>query len=171
MYARSTPLTSPALPPSCAAQQNLQAILDNEEVRAFAENPTVAIEDQLEAMAAVAEEQKYSEVTNSLVQTVTEGGRLGKLSSIIDVYGELMSAQRGEVAATITSAAELTKAQKTKLEKALTARVGAGKAITITHVIDESIGGGLMVELGDEFADLSTASSLDELSAELLTTE
>ena len=130
-------------------------------MRSFAENPTVATEDKLEAMAAVAEEQKYSEVTRSLVETVTEGGRLGKLSSIIDVYGELMSAQRGEVTATVTSAADLTKGQKTSLEKAVKARA-AGKAITVTYVVDESILGGLMVELGDEFADLSVASSLDE---------
>jgi len=139
-------------------------------VRSFAENPTVATEDKLEAMAAVAEEQKYSEVTRSLVETVTEGGRLGKLSSIIDVYGELMSAQRGEVTATVTSAADLTKGQKTSLEKAVKARA-AGKAITVTYVVDESILGGLMVELGDEFADLSVASSLDELSTAILTEE
>merc|ERR1740139_1636733 len=75
-----------------------------------------------------------------------------------------MKANRGEVEATITSADALTKSQLDSLAVAMKTQVGEGKKVVLSTKVDASILGGLQIQIGDKFLDLSVGSKIDELS-------
>ena len=74
-----------------------------------------------------------------------------------------MKAKRGEVEAVIISAEPLTKAQADAVSTAMKSQVEKGKKVIISTKVDPSIGGGLQVQIGDQFLDLSVTSRIDEI--------
>lgn len=75
-------------------------------------------------------------------------------------------AKRGELDAVVTSATELSKAQMKKVTDVLKQQAG-GKAVSITTKVDQSILGGLTLQIGDKFLDLSVKSKIDKLTTTL----
>ena len=102
--------------------------------------------------------------TLNLMTTLAGNARLTELDSITGIYARMMAAKRGQVEATITSAEPLTKAQADAIAKAMTAQVGQEKTINLTLKVDPAIVGGLQVQIGDQFMDLSVASRIDAVS-------
>jgi len=75
-----------------------------------------------------------------------------------------MNAKRGEVEATITSADPLTKAQLDAVTQAMKTQVAKGKKVVLSTQVDPTILGGLQIQIGDKFLDLSVGSKIDEIS-------
>ena len=107
---------------------------------------------------------KVSSVTLNLMLTLAGNARLSETGKIVDTFTQLMKAKRGEVDATITSADPLTKAQITAIEAAMMSQVGAGKKVILSAMVDPTILGGLQVQIGDQFLDLSVGSKIDSIS-------
>jgi len=107
---------------------------------------------------------KVSDVTLNLMTTLAGNARLSETSKIVDTYVQQMKASRGEVSATIISADPLSKAQTDAVESAMKNQVGKGKKVVLSTEVDPSILGGLQVQIGDQFLDLSVKSRIDELS-------
>ena len=102
--------------------------------------------------------------TLNLMTTLAGNARLTELDSISGIYARMMAAKRGQVEATITSAEPLTRSQAEAIAKAMTAQVGQDKTINLTMKVDPAIVGGLQVQIGDQFMDLSVASRIDAVS-------
>lgn len=90
--------------------------------------------------------------------------RLPELEKIVGVYEQLMKATRGEVEATIISADPLTKAQTEAISKAIASELGGKGKVILSAEVDESLIGGLQVQIGDKFLDLSVSSKIDTIS-------
>eukprot|EP00518_Triparma_eleuthera_P000669 CAMPEP_0182459220 /NCGR_PEP_ID=MMETSP1319-20130603/4386_1 /TAXON_ID=172717 /ORGANISM="Bolidomonas pacifica, Strain RCC208" /LENGTH=233 /DNA_ID=CAMNT_0024658083 /DNA_START=18 /DNA_END=719 /DNA_ORIENTATION=+ len=106
---------------------------------------------------------KMSSITTNLMSALAGNARLSETGKVVSAYTELMKAKRGEVAAVITSAAPLSKASADAVTKALAGKVG-DKKVVLTMSVDPTIMGGLTVQIGDEFVDLSVASRIDAVS-------
>jgi F-type H+-transporting ATPase subunit O len=76
----------------------------------------------------------------------------------------LMKARRGQVDATITSAYELSKKQSDQIAAAIKATRKDAKEVIVTSTVDASIIGGIQVQIGDKFLDLSIKSRIEEVS-------
>ncbi len=72
-----------------------------------------------------------------------------------------------QVVATITSAEALNKKTLATVQQAVLAIVGKGSQVDFKTRVNESILGGLQVQIGEKFVDLSLASRLQQVSAEL----
>lgn len=95
---------------------------------------------------------------------LAENGRLGDTAKIADKYGELMRAHRGEVMAVVTSADALTKAQLKSLEASFKSTfLTGGETLIMETSVNPSILGGLQVQIGDKFMDLSLASKVNKM--------
>ena len=75
-----------------------------------------------------------------------------------------MKAKRGQVDATIISADKLTKKQSDQIAAAIKATTKDAKEVIITSTVDPSIIGGIQVQIGDQFLDLSIKSRIEEIS-------
>jgi F-type H+-transporting ATPase subunit O len=71
-----------------------------------------------------------------------------------------MSAHRGEVSARVTTAKPLDNSQLKELQAVLQTFVKKGNSLKLETRVDSSLIGGLVVELGDRYVDLSISSKL-----------
>eukprot|EP00567_Pseudictyota_dubia_P009213 CAMPEP_0197433030 /NCGR_PEP_ID=MMETSP1175-20131217/982_1 /TAXON_ID=1003142 /ORGANISM="Triceratium dubium, Strain CCMP147" /LENGTH=211 /DNA_ID=CAMNT_0042961275 /DNA_START=26 /DNA_END=661 /DNA_ORIENTATION=+ len=129
----------------------------------FLENPLISRDDK-EAQVTDMLSGKVTPVTLNLMTTLAGNARLSEVPKIVDTYVELMKAKRGEVEAVIISADKLTKAQAEAVASAMKGQVGAGKKVVLSTKVDPTIIGGLQIQIGDQFLDLSVSSKIDALS-------
>lgn len=129
----------------------------------FLENPLIS-RDEKEKTVEELMKGKVSDVTLNLMLTLAGNARLADAPKIADTYSQLMKAARGEVDATIISADELTKTQLDTVAAAMKSQVGKDKKVVLTAEVDPSILGGLQVQIGDQFLDLSVGSKIDSIS-------
>lgn len=131
--------------------------------KSFLDNPLIS-RDEKEKTVQDLLGGKTTPVTLNLMLTLAGNARLAETTKIVDCYVRLMKAKRGEVEATIISADQLTKAQTDAVAAAMKNQVGEGKKVVLSTKIDPSILGGLQVQIGDQFLDLSVGSRIDEVS-------
>mmetsp|Transcript_36530 Transcript_36530/g.53593 ORF Transcript_36530/g.53593 Transcript_36530/m.53593 type:complete len:212 (-) Transcript_36530:166-801(-) len=129
----------------------------------FLENPIMS-RNEKSAMIESLLKGKTTPVTLNLMSVLAGNAKLGDTTKIVDDYVKLMKAKRGEVEATIISAAALTKAQTDAVASAMKNQVGEGKKVVLSTKVDPSIIGGLQVQIGDQFLDLSVVSRIDSIS-------
>jgi F-type H+-transporting ATPase subunit O len=126
------------------------------------ENPLIARQAKVDACATL--DDKLSPVTRNLLVTMAGNARLADLPKVVSTFEQLMKAKRGEVDAKIISAEPLSATQLKAVEKAMASQVPKGKKVVIQAVTDPSIVGGLQVQIGDQFLDLSVKSRIEEIS-------
>jgi F-type H+-transporting ATPase subunit O len=126
------------------------------------ENPLISRNTktkQVEEMLA----GKMSGVTLNLMTTLAGNARLNNIVGITDDYIKLMKANRGEVEATIISAEPLNKTQTEAVATAMKSQFPEGAKVILKSEVDPSIMGGLQIQIGDKFLDLSVGSRIDEV--------
>ena len=107
---------------------------------------------------------KICDITRNLLVTMAGNARLGELPKVASTFSQLMKAKRGEVDAKIISAEKLSATELKAVKAAMQNQVPKGKTVTIEAVVDPSIVGGLQVQIGDQFLDLSAKKGIDEIA-------
>ena len=104
---------------------------------------------------------KASSTTVALVSMVVGTGRARDLPSIIERLVEMSAAEANKEVAEVRSAVPLTEDQRDRLAKAL--EDATGKRIEIKVVVDPSVLGGIVAQVGDTVIDGSVRRRLDQL--------
>ena len=134
-----------------SSDENLQATLDDSSLPVHRRQQIV--EDLLGGSAC--------STTKALVSMIVASGRSTRFSSIIDAFIERSAASRNKTVATVRSAVELDDSQKDKLVTALSG--ATNKDVEVKVVIDPSVIGGLVTEIGDDIIDGSVRRRLNQL--------
>ena len=100
-------------------------------------------------------------VTTALVSMVVGAGRARDLPAIIDELVKLSAASGNKEVAEVRSAVELTDDQKQRLVTALQAKTG--KQVELKVIIDPTVLGGLVAQVGDTVIDGSIKTRLQQL--------
>lgn len=103
--------------------------------------------------------------TSALVSMAVGAGRGGELPEIIDAAVDRAAADRNRTVARVRSAVALTDGQKDRLAAALRSATGAD--IEVRVIVDESVIGGVITEIGDDVIDGSVRSRLGQMRAGL----
>ena len=130
----------------------------------FLDNPLISREDKAAQIQGILAEKSVSPITTNLCATMAGNARLSELPKVADVYAKLMKAKRGEVDAIITSADELTARETNAIAAAIKATSTGASEVVISSKVDPSIIGGIQVQIGDQFLDLSIKSKIEEIS-------
>ena len=102
-------------------------------------------------------------VTTALVSMLVGTGRARDLAKIIDELVRLSAAGANKEVAEVRSAVELTDDQKQRLVTALEA--ATGKQVELKVIIDASVLGGLVAQVGDTVIDGSVKTQLQQLQS------
>jgi F-type H+-transporting ATPase subunit delta len=137
------------------------AFADSADFRALVSSPVYSREDQAAAIAAIAGKMKLSGVLANTLGLMASNRRLFVLPQLLAALRAMIAEEKGEVTAEVTAAAELTKAQATKL--AATLKKSVGKDVKLNIAVDESLIGGLVVKVGSKMIDTSIRSKLSSL--------
>lgn len=142
--------------------RTLGAILnDSEDMQRFVRSPVISRADQGKAMAAVLDKTDVGELTRRFVGYVAANRRLPALNAIIKAFLTKLADFRGEVSAEVSSAKALSAEQLAAVEEALKKAVGGD--VAVTHKVDPSLIGGLIVKVGSRMIDTSVATKLQRL--------
>ena len=102
-------------------------------------------------------------VTTALVSMLVGTGRAKDLPKIIDELVRLSAAGANKEVAEVRSAVELTEEQKQRLTSAL--EQATGKHVELKVIIDPSVLGGLVAQVGDTVIDGSVKTQLQQLQS------
>jgi F-type H+-transporting ATPase subunit O len=135
----------------------------------FLNNPTVARTVKVDEIAKIFGGPNSTKVTKNLFVTMAANARLADTGSVVDAFVDLMKAKRGEVDATVVTATPLTKPQLKKLADMLQAQA-PGKKVALSTSVNPAIMGGLTLQLGDKYLDLSVKTKLDNMVVKMKST-
>lgn len=137
-----------------------QAVRDNEELRSTLGDPQVPPATRQQIVEDLLG-RKASATTTALVSMVVGAGRSGDLPDIVDAMVEKSAASRNRGVARVRSAIDLTDDQRSRLAEAIASATGT--EVEVRVIIDPSVMGGVITELGDDIIDGSVRSRLNQL--------
>ncbi|MCI2395275.1 F0F1 ATP synthase subunit delta [Aliiroseovarius sediminis] len=137
------------------------ALADSEDLRDLISSPVYSRDEQGAAISAVAKQMKISPMVVNTLGLMAQKRRLFVLPQLISALRDLIAEDKGEVTAKVTAAKSMTKAQQDKLAKALKASIG--KDVNINLSVDETLIGGLVVQVGSRMIDTSIRAKLNAL--------
>ena len=132
----------------------------NDELRHTLEDPHIPADRRLQIIEDLLG-GRAAPLTTGLVSLVVLTGRTRELPAMVDRLLELCAAGGEKVVAEVHSAVELTDDQKTRLSAAL--KQSTGKDVDIIVVIDPSVIGGVVTQIGDTVIDGSVRQRLSQL--------
>ncbi|KAM3506857.1 hypothetical protein MY10362_002109 [Beauveria mimosiformis] len=159
---------SSTLDPTAKALAALGDITDKDpKLNSILAAPTLSAEDKSAIVAELIKQAGSGGATiKNFLETLAENNRLGLLQGVCHKFNQIISASRGEVEMTVTSAQPLDNKTLAKLETAVSKSpyVGAGKKLKVTNEVNSDIIGGLVVEVGDRTIDLSVSSRIAKMN-------
>ncbi|XP_062390789.1 ATP synthase subunit O, mitochondrial isoform X1 [Sardina pilchardus] len=105
-----------------------------------------------------------SPLTINLINVLADNGRLPLTGDVIGAFRKMMSAHRGEVTCSVTTAQPLDEANLADLKVALNGFLAKGETIKLETKSDPSILGGMIVSIGDKYVDMSTKTKVQKLT-------
>jgi F-type H+-transporting ATPase subunit O len=144
----------------------IQALLKKEpKLGEFMNNPTVKRGEKREAITATFKKQNFSSATINLFAALADNGRLNKLTGFFDAFSKIMGAHRGEVLCTVTTAKPLEQAHLKELQSALEGFLKKGETLQLDTKVDPSLIGGMVVNFGDRYVDMSMATKIKKFTS------
>ena len=104
---------------------------------------------------------KAQPATTNLVSMVVGNGRIRELPAIVDALVAMTALEANKAVAEVRSAIALTDDQKSRLADAL--GKATGKQVEVKVILDPSIKGGLVAQVGDTVIDGSIRRRLEQL--------
>jgi F-type H+-transporting ATPase subunit O len=141
--------------------KDIQALMKAEpRLAEYMKNPSVKRAEKREALQAAFKKLSFSNVTVNLFGALADNGRLNKLSGFFGAFAKLMGAHRGEVLCTVTTAKPLEQGHLKELRAALEAFLKKGEILQLETKVDPSLIGGMVVNIGDRYVDMSMATKI-----------
>lgn len=153
-----------------AAQQQMKDFADtlaeSQELREFLMNPSISMPQKIRVLDAIVVRLGAGSQVRNFLAVVLEHQRLAELDDIRAEYRELVDEHAGAVEATITSARELDGEGRAELE-AQAAKL-AGATVRASYVVDPSLLGGAIVQIGSTVYDGSVRAQLTNMKQRLV---
>ena len=138
-------------------------IIDSEDFRTFLVSPLLTREDQSRAILEIAKKLKLLKVMSNFLSLIAVKRRLFILSYFVKESRLLISDEKGEITAEVTTARGLTDEQKEEVVKMLSH--STGKKVKLFSIIDSALIGGLIVKVGSKMLDTSIRAKLISLQS------
>lgn len=129
-------------------------------------NPAIAHLSKEKVLEQLIGKTKPSRTTANFLRVLLRNNRLTELSEINAKFAAVLDERSGLVAADVTSARELTDAERTELEASVAKLTG--KRVHLNFRIDENIIGGVVTRVGSTVYDNSVKTQLENLKQVLV---
>lgn len=137
-----------------------RTIEGNDELRSTLTDEAIPVERRQGIVEDLLGERSHP-ATTALVSFVVGVGRGRDLPAIIDKLVERAAEERAEVVAEVRTAVPLTDDLRRRLEEALSN--ATGKRVSVKAVVDESVMGGVLAQVGDTIFDGTVRHRLNQL--------
>lgn len=138
--------------------------VQNTDLQAVIRSPNVDAKQLANIMLTLSGE-KLSQIAQNFIKLLVENQRLLVLPQISELFEGLRAEAEKSIDVVVTSAYELTEAQKQKVVAAL--KVKMGREIKLTCETNKELLGGIVIRAGDKVIDGSARTRLSELAVAL----
>lgn len=142
-----------------------QVIDQNSVLEAILQNPVIPLDKKYSILEEVFGKQVH-EITKSYLKLIVSKGRSAILFDTTKAFIRQYNSIKGIVTAEVSSATELTEANKAEIIAVVKKEIGA-KEVIIKEKINADLIGGFILKVGDRQFDASIAGSLNKLKKEL----
>lgn len=125
------------------------------------EGPIASTDEKSAVVGALGDAIKANTISKNFLQLLAVKRRLTALRAIVEAFNALVTAGRGEVTAIVTSASSLKPKDVKAIQDTLQKQLNA--SVVVEQKVDESIIGGLIVQVGDRMIDSSVNTQLQKL--------
>lgn len=133
----------------------------NTELQSAFSNPAFTAEQKKEIMKGVIEKSKTSELVSNFLMLLVDKNRIAFLGQIVQTYEKLADEQSGIIRPVIRTAFSLDESQVGSIRDALEKKTG--KKVIPDVVVDTSLIGGLVTQIGDTAYDSSVKTQLKRI--------
>lgn len=137
-----------------------QVVRGNDELRDKLADPHIPVATRQQVVFDLLD-GKAQPATTNLVSLVVGNGRVRELPAIVDALVAMTAREANKEVAEVRSAIALTDDQKARLAEAL--GQATGKQVEVKVIVDPSIKGGLVAQVGDTVIDGSVRRRLEQL--------
>lgn len=152
---------------SIAEQVNLlvQAFAENPELLKLLSHPKISKEEKISVIETIFKGRFSDDVVGFLV-IITEKDRGTEIEKILHYFQAKVYEYKKIGIALVTSAVELTKEQKKRVEEKLLQQT-AYESFEVDYQVDASLIGGMVIRIGDRVVDASIRTKLDRMTQNL----
>ncbi|MEZ5427232.1 MAG: ATP synthase F1 subunit delta [Pyrinomonadaceae bacterium] len=129
-------------------------------------NPSIAHASKEKVLEQLIEKTKPSKTTANFLRVLLRNSRLTELGQINERFANVLDERSGLISGRVTSARELSEAEKSDLQANLLKLTG--KQVNLEFNIDENIIGGVVTRIGSTVYDGSVRTQLEELKDKLV---
>ena len=144
----------------------LNMILNNKEFNNFIKDPTININALLEVVKKISEISKLEPLFINFLNFLITKRRFFFVEQILKRYNEICSEKRGELKAELKSAKELDQNEINKITDELSQNFKS--KIKLNYSYDESLIGGLVVQVGSTMIDTSIKNKLQQIENRMI---
>lgn len=140
------------------------AVVSDKSMSMLLDDPQLTAEKQAELFIKVCGD-KLDVAGKNFIHQLTQNKRLSVLPDVAVLFEKLLAEHQRKQDVTVTSAFELSTAEKDKLKLALAKKLG--KEVNLQSHVDKSLIGGVVIRAGDMVIDSSVRGQLQQLSQAL----
>ena len=132
----------------------------NQDLRNFVKNPTYSIEKQKIVFDKILNLMNFNKIVKNFFLILIIKKRIFFLDQIIEEFLKLISIKRGEISGTLISTKEID--EKTILDIEREISVNIKRSIKLKSQIDETLIGGIIIQIGSLMIDTSIKNKLQK---------
>ena len=144
----------------------LNLINQSDDFRDLIKDPTINQEDLSKVINKIAENNKFDTLFKNFLNFLIQKRRFFFIEGILKSFIETCSKKRGELKAELKSAKELSSDEISKITDELTKNFSSKIKLNYKH--DESLIGGLVVQVGSTMVDTSIKSKLQQIENRMI---
>ena len=144
----------------------LNLIEQSEDFSNLIKDPTTSQEDLLKVINTISENNKFVSLFKNFLGFLIQKRRFFFIERILKSFIEICSRKRGELKAELKSAKELSNEEITKITEELTKNFRS--KIKLNYKYDESLIGGLVVQVGSTMVDTSIKNKLQQIENRMI---
>ena len=129
-------------------------------------SPTIAVEDKKNIIFKISEQNNFSNILKKFLAFITIKNRLFFLEKIIESFLNLVSKNKGELRAKLTSPKKLSEDDKKKIQLELSENFKV--PLNIEYKYDPELIAGLVVQVGSVMVDTSIKTKLKKLESSMI---
>ncbi len=138
----------------------------NSELQNAFSSPAIAHLSKEKVLESLLEKAKPTKTTANFLRVLLRNSRLTELGVINEKFASVLEERSGVISAEITSARQLSEAERAELQVSLAKLTG--KQINLNFEIDETIIGGVVTRVGSTVYDGSVKTKLENLKQQLI---
>ena len=144
----------------------LNLIEQSEDFSNLIKDPTTSQENLLKVINTISENNKFESLFKNFLSFLIQKRRFFFIERILKSFIEICSRKRGELKAELKSAKELSNEEITKITEELTKNFSSKIKLNYKH--DESLIGGLVVQVGSTMVDTSIKNKLQQIENRMI---